>query len=765
MLHLWRNWDGDYLYLYQGYWCPSMSIQGIISFQCHFQAHDTDLILITPPKSGTTWLKALAFAIANRTHYPLTESPLLTSNPHPLVPFLEFDIYLTNPFPNPENIHSPRIFSTHTPYALLPSSIKESTCRIVYLCSNPLDRLVSHWLFTNKLWPETVEAISLDQHVDMFCGGLTGYGPLWDHVMGYWKASKEKPKKVLFLQYEDMKVDIVSQLKTLAHFMGFPFPLEEERQGMIEEIASLCSFNNLKDLEVNKTGKLRTGHQNDIFFRKGEVGDWANYLTPAMAERMEKIMEEKMDGSGFTFKRFILLYFKKKNKGKFILSLPVQPDVIAPVAAKRNFTNHCNHNTRINNKKNSKGIAENKGRNRPYFTYCDKLGHTRTKCFKFHGFPPKQANAASTTSDDNLAPKDVKHELTTEQYQKLISLLNIHFAFQAFVNLIETATVNSKTGEEEGMRDEYQELIQTLPKESDWVGGYLYLYQGCWCLSMSFQGLIFFQRHFQAHDTDVIIITPPKSGTTWLKALAFAIANRMHHPLSQSLLLTSNPHDLVPCFEFDIYHENPFPNLENIHSPRIFSTHTPYALLPSSIKDSKCKIVYLCRNPLDTLVSYWHFIGKLRPETVEAISLDQLVDMFCRGLTAYGPFWDHVLGYWKATQEMPNKVLFLQYEDMKVEIVSHVKTLADFMGCPFSLDEEKQGMVEEIASFCSFDNLKDLEVNKTGKLHTGKQNNNILFRKGEVGDWANYLTPTMVERMEKLMEEKLEGSGFTFKRS
>ncbi|KAA8548439.1 hypothetical protein F0562_000123 [Nyssa sinensis] len=295
----------------------------------------------------------------------------------------------------------------------------------------------------------------------------------------------------------------------------------------------------------------------------------------------------------------------------------------------------------------------------------------------------------------------------------------------------ETATVNSQTGEEERMRDEYQELIQTLPKESDWVGGYLYLYQGC---------------------------------TTWLKALAFAIANRKDYPLSQSPLLTSNPHELVPFFEFDIYHENPFPNLENVHSPRIFSTHTPYALLPSSIKDSKCKIVYLCRNPLDSLVSYWHFIGKLRPETVEAISLDQLVDMFWRGLTPYGPFWDHVLGYWKASQEMPNKVLFLQYEDMKVEIVSPLKTLADFMSCPFSLDEEKQGMVEEIASFCSFDNLKDLEVNKTGKVHTGKQNN-IFFRKGEVGDWANYLTPTMVERMQKLMEEKLEGSGFTFKRS
>ncbi|KAA8548434.1 hypothetical protein F0562_000118 [Nyssa sinensis] len=187
--------------------------------------------------------------------------PLLTSNPHSLVPFLEFDTYLTNPFPNLENIHSPRIFSTHTPYALLPSSIKESTCRIVYLCRNPLDRDTGR------------------------------------------RAKRSRTRCSFCSMHENMKVDIVSHLKTLADFTGFPFSLEEERQGMIEEIASSCSFNNLKDLEVNKTGKLRTGHQNDIFFRKGEVGDWTNYLTPAMAERMEKIMEEKLEGSGFPLKR------------------------------------------------------------------------------------------------------------------------------------------------------------------------------------------------------------------------------------------------------------------------------------------------------------------------------------------------------------------------------------------------------------------------------------------------------------------------------
>ncbi|KAL7209665.1 hypothetical protein ACSBR1_031259 [Camellia fascicularis] len=84
--------------------------------------------------------------------------------------------------------------------------------------------------------------------------------------------------------------------------MGFPFSMEEDRQGVIEEILKLCSFDNLKNLEVNKTRKNDVGHPNSAYLRKGEVGDWANYLTPSMAERMNKLMEEKFSDIGLNFK-------------------------------------------------------------------------------------------------------------------------------------------------------------------------------------------------------------------------------------------------------------------------------------------------------------------------------------------------------------------------------------------------------------------------------------------------------------------------------
>ncbi|KAK4401127.1 Cytosolic sulfotransferase 15 [Sesamum angolense] len=82
---------------------------------------------------------------------------------------------------------------------------------------------------------------------------------------------------------------------------------------------------------------------------------------------------------------------------------------------------------------------------------------------------------------------------------------------------------------------------------------------------------------------------------------------------------------------------------------------------------------------------------------------------------------------------------------------------------PFSAEEENQGMIEQISRLCSFENLKNLEVNKSGYAGGAPIKNSSLFRKGEVGDWINNLTPEMAERVKNLMESKFQDSGLIFK--
>ncbi|MED6120208.1 hypothetical protein PIB30_018799 [Stylosanthes scabra] len=121
------------VYQYQGFWFESRILQAILTCQKHFEANGTDIILVTQPKSGTTWLKALTFALLNRNKYPPTQenNPLLVTNPHILVPFLQ-SLFYDEKFniPNISQFPSPRLLSMHFPYVSLPKSIKESDCKI-----------------------------------------------------------------------------------------------------------------------------------------------------------------------------------------------------------------------------------------------------------------------------------------------------------------------------------------------------------------------------------------------------------------------------------------------------------------------------------------------------------------------------------------------------------------------------------------------------------------------------------------------------------
>uniref|UniRef100_A0A7C8ZH59 Sulfotransferase n=1 Tax=Opuntia streptacantha TaxID=393608 RepID=A0A7C8ZH59_OPUST len=319
--------------------------------------------------------------------------------------------------------------------------------------------------------------------------------------------------------------------------------------------------------------------------------------------------------------------------------------------------------------------------------------------------------------------------------------------------------------QEDDLTQECKSLIASSPKQQGWVASYLYLYQGCWQPSRQLQGVLTCQTHFNARSTDIILATTPKSGTTWLKALLYAIVNRA----SQSpggpdhSLLKSNPHDLIPFLELKVYVDHQVPDLTTLPSPRVFSTHMPFGSLPLSIRETGCKIVYLCRNPKDIFISMWHFANKLRPQHKGKISLEEAFDKFCKGVSINGPFWDHVLDYWKHSLEIEstNKIFFLKYEDLKENPVLHLKRLAEFCGCPFSKEEQNQGVAEEILKLCSFDNLSNLKVNKNGRLSSGEENRSF-FRKGEIGDWINYLSPQMTEKIDKITQEKFSQWGLIF---
>ncbi|CAH1446723.1 unnamed protein product [Lactuca virosa] len=294
------------LYKYKGFWNSQKFHEWAFLAHKTFKPNPSDVIISSCPKTGTTWLKALTFAIVTRNKFDESTNPLLTTVPHECIPLLEREfeqIEYNRINNNPDFIP---FIATHLPYNSLPESVVSSNCKIVYIYRNTKDVVVYNYQFFRKACKVAEEEACFEDAFDEFCQGISWYGPYWDHILGYWKASLERPQEVLLMKYEDMKRDARSNVKRLAEFIGHPFTIEEEKEGVIECIVKLCSFEKLSNLEVNKSGVHSpvgsNGVENQLYFRKAEDGDWEKYFTDEMKEKIDELMDQKMEGTGLVLK-------------------------------------------------------------------------------------------------------------------------------------------------------------------------------------------------------------------------------------------------------------------------------------------------------------------------------------------------------------------------------------------------------------------------------------------------------------------------------
>ncbi|KAL1534725.1 cytosolic sulfotransferase 17-like [Salvia divinorum] len=300
--------------------------------------------------------------------------------------------------------------------------------------------------------------------------------------------------------------------------------------------------------------------------------------------------------------------------------------------------------------------------------------------------------------------------------------------------------------------------LSSLPKEK-WLGDdYLVQLEGFWLLPQFVKPIKRVINHYNPLPSDVMLVTFPKTGTTWLKSLLYSILNRS----SKHKLVAEHPHELVPFLEIQVFAEVDEPPVLAAPSngPRLFATHIPYQLMAKTLDSSQCKVVYLTRNPKDTLVSLWHFVNKWNKENPnQSWSLDDATDKFCRGVSLYGPYYDHVIGYKELSLKRPENVMFVTFEEMLEDPHNYVKKLGDFLGCPFEEGDE----VDEIVKNCSIEVLSSHDVNKSEESPAWfSLPYNSFFRKGKIGDYKNYLSDECVKRIDILTKDKFHSLGFMY---
>jgi hypothetical protein len=199
---------------------------------------------------------------------------------------------------------------------------------------------------------------------------------------------------------------------------------------------------------------------------------------------------------------------------------------------------------------------------------------------------------------------------------------------------------------------------------------------------------------------------------------------------------------------------------------RFVKTHLPWHLLPDQLREHEnAKIIYTMRNPKDLAVSFYHYC--LLTHRINC-TFDEYIDAFLEDNWAYGSVSKHMLEYFNRRNN-PN-VLIVKYEDMKKDLPSVIRKCAEHIKIDRPLTEDD---VDKICEYVKFEKMeKNTSVNLEALIFRDpvvKENvdmnsyNKVKFiRKGQVGDWQNYLSPDMNQKFDKWIAENFNGTDMTF---
>lgn len=257
--------------------------------------------------------------------------------------------------------------------------------------------------------------------------------------------------------------------------------------------------------------------------------------------------------------------------------------------------------------------------------------------------------------------------------------------------------------------------------------------------------------HFITRAGDVTVVTPYKSGTTWMLNI---VGHFVFNDLRQRDLRSFGRWLEAPWRPI----ADEIADLDAMPHRRVMKTHLALDGLPY---DPAHKYIYVGRDLRDAFMSLWHHHSHYTPElwdvmanTAEANGVAMsppcpadvrsfYADWISRGWFDWEhdgfPYWSatHHLKTWWDFRHLPN-VRFVHFNDLLADLEGEIAGIAAFLGC--DLGAKRYG---EIASLCTFAAMKrDAEIVNPG-AHFGFRGGPATFiNKGTNGRWREVLTQT-----------------------
>ncbi|XP_068241366.1 luciferin sulfotransferase-like [Palaemon carinicauda] len=259
----------------------------------NFEYRKDDICLFTLPKSGTTWTAEILWAMTHidemdralteklNQRYFLIDNDFV--NELPMKDYME-KLKAKRPDAEEDRVmmqladleEGRRFIWSHLPFDLQNPDVLDK-CKVVTVMRHPKDNMFSRYQhFKNYV------DISLEQIAMAYVTGNTIYGDYWHHIKEVWKRKGRPNLHTMF--YEDMKADIMSELRRLNEFLGTN--LNEEQ---LKRVAEHTSFGNMK---AQSTMVLDPTVPAGTFFFKGEVGSSKGQLSPDLDAEMDNWIKE-----------------------------------------------------------------------------------------------------------------------------------------------------------------------------------------------------------------------------------------------------------------------------------------------------------------------------------------------------------------------------------------------------------------------------------------------------------------------------------------